>query len=94
MHPLRPRSRRTTGSRRRRLWRAGRRASAWRLIGSDRLPGHRAYERKSAGPVGDVVHEPGDGDEIDAVADERHRLADPEQAEVTVAQSAEHCASA
>jgi bacterioferritin-associated ferredoxin len=41
MHPLRPRSRRTTGSRRRRLWRAGRRASAWRLIGSDRRPGHR-----------------------------------------------------
>ena len=49
-----------------------------------------ADQRERAGLVGDVVDQPRDRDQIDAVADQRNRLPDPEQPEVAVSQRPEH----
>jgi hypothetical protein len=44
-------------------------------------------DRERAGLVRDVVDEPGDRDQVDAVADERHGLTGPQQPEVAVARA-------
>jgi hypothetical protein len=49
-----------------------------------------ADDRQRSRLVRDVVDEPGDRHQVDAVADERHGPADSEQPEVAVPQRAEH----